>query len=104
MLLINNEEWDLQFVDPYSSVLLGPNGEYSLGVTIPEWRKIYINDQLYGIGLKRVLSHEIAHAEFATRGLIVPVYVEECLADIISDNIVDTYNLTNEICYYLKTC
>lgn len=103
-MLINNSEWEIRFVSPTSSILRNSNGKYTLGVTIPQWKKIYIANSIKGILLKRVLAHEIAHAEFASRGVFVPEYIEEVLADIISDNIVDTYNLTNEYCSLTGNC
>ncbi len=103
-MMINNSEWEIRFVSPTSSILRNPNGEYTLGVTIPQWKKIYISNAIKSVLLKRVLAHEIAHAEFASRGVFVPEYIEEVLADIISDNIVDTYNLTNNFCSSTGMC
>lgn len=108
MFKINGEEWDLRFVSPYSSILKNNNGKYTLGVTIPEWRRIYISNEIYGQLLHHVLCHEITHAEFAARGLILPVYVEEVLADIIADNSLEVMNMTNAIhsnlCRYYGKC
>lgn len=103
-MLINNEFWNIRFVYPNDEILYIGNGKYTLGVTVPEWKTIFISDDLRGELLRRVIAHEIAHAEFASRGLIVPVYVEEVLADIVSDNIVDTNNLTNDFCYCTGRC
>ena len=100
---INNELWRVCFVEPHSPVLMG-----TLGVTILEEKTIYLADDLYGELLHRVLCHELTHAEFAARGLILPVYVEECLADITADNIVDVRSVANSIhnnlCKYYNKC
>lgn len=103
-LRINGETWKLVFVAPNDPVLYIPNNKYTLGVTIPYFHRIYIANDLYGNKLKSVIAHEVAHAEFSSRGLIVPMYVEEVLADILSDNILDTYTQTNNICRYYGRC
>lgn len=103
-LHINGQLWQLYMVAPDDPILYIGYGEYTLGVTIPSWHRIYINNQLYGDILKLVIAHEVAHAEFASRGLIVPVYTEEVLADIISDNILDTYIQMNNVCRYYGKC
>lgn len=102
-LRINGELWKLYMISPDDPILRVDDG-YTLGVTIPAWHRIYVNKQLYGDMLKSVLAHEIAHAEFASRGLIVPVYTEEVLADIISDNILDTFIQMNNVCRYYGRC
>lgn len=103
-LRINGQPWILSMVAYNDPILYVGNNEYTLGVTIPAWRRIYINNTLCGDLLKSVVAHEIAHAEFASRGLIVPVYTEEVLADIISDNIVDTFIQMNNVCRYYGRC
>lgn len=103
-MIINNQYWQLRIVPYSSSILRNPNGSYTLGVTIPEWRMIFIADVKDKILFKRVLAHELSHAEFASRGLFVPIYIEEVLSDIISDNIVDVNNLANEYCKCTNRC
>lgn len=103
-LFINNQSWKLIFVCPDDPILCVNNNSYTLGVTIPAWHRIYIANNIIGKLLKRVISHEVSHAEFCSRGLIVPLYVEEVLADIISDNIVDTNNQTYNICEIIGKC
>ena len=104
MFKIKGEEWDLRFVSPYSSILKNYDGKYTLGVTIPEWKKIYIANNISNNLLYHVLCHELTHAEFAARGLFLPEYVEECLADIIADNSLEVRNLTNAIYNNLCRC
>ena len=96
-MLINNNYWDLVFVNSFNSMLYIGNGKYTYGVTIPEYHLIAIANDIHGEFLYRVLCHELSHAEFASRGLILPIYIEECLADIISDNIVDVGFMANNI-------
>lgn len=104
MIKINGDVWDIQFVSPHSSILRNPDGNYTLGVTIPKWKKIYISNILYGDKLKNVIAHEISHAEFCSRGLFVPIEIEEILADIIADNILDVNYITNDFCNFYGKC
>lgn len=104
MLKINGEIWKLCFVSPNDLVLYLDNGIYTYGVTIPGLRRIYIANNITGDFLKHVIAHEIAHAEFASRGLIIPIYTEEVLADIIADNILDSYIQMNNVCRYYGKC
>lgn len=107
-MLINNEHWDLCFVNPNDNILYVGDGQYTYGVTIPEYRTIFISNSISGELLHRVLCHELSHAEFVSRGLILPIYIEECLADIIADNIVDigyiARNVHNNLCRYYGKC
>lgn len=101
---INGHIWSLEFVSPTNPILYVGNGKYTYGVTIPEWQSIYIADDVGGKFLKNIIAHELSHAEFAARGVKVPSYIEEVLADIISDNITDVSYLTNGLCKYYKKC
>lgn len=96
-MTINEEHWDLVFVPPNDPILYIGNGNYTLGVTVPEWRMVLVSNAISGDLLHRVLCHEIAHAEFISRGLILPTYVEECLCDIIADNIVDIGEIAKSV-------
>lgn len=104
ILRINGELWKLFLVAPDDLVLYVGNGYYTKGVTIPELKRIYIANNINGNFLKHVIAHEVAHAEFASRGLVVPVYTEEVLSDIIADNILDTYIQMNNVCRYYGKC
>lgn len=108
MFLINNEEWDLQFVPPFSPILMTEDYNYTLGVTIPAERTIYIADNIYGDLLHHVLTHEIFHAELASRGVFVPLYIEEAICDLVADHELDTINIArnvhNNLCKFYGRC
>lgn len=56
-------------------------------------------NNLSGRLLRLVISHEVAHAEFSSRGVwYLPVYIEEIMADILCDCVVEDNNLTKYIC------
>lgn len=102
---INGVDWCLQFVEPNDPILYNPEtDEYTLGVTVLEHCTIYLADNLYGELLHHVLSHELSHAEFLSRGLNLPPYIEEVLSDIIADNILEIRDMAecihNNLCRY----
>lgn len=94
---INEEIWEMIFVAPDDPILKISDNQFTLGVTVPIFKRIYIANDLYGDLLNRVIAHELTHAEFTSRGLYLPIYIEECLADITADNIVDVGVLLNNI-------
>lgn len=108
MFSINNEEWDLRFVSPYSSILMNPDGSYTLGVTVPEHRTIYLSNELSGEMLDHVLSHELFHAEMVSRNIYIPIYIEEALCDLVADHYLETINIANNVhknlCRYYGKC
>ena len=62
MFLINNVYWKLAFVSSEFPLLQKPNGEFSIGACDNLTRTIYLNENLQGALLKKVLCHEITHA------------------------------------------
>lgn len=62
MFLINNVYWKLAFVAPNFPLLRRLNGEYTVGACDNLTRTIYLNENLQGDFLKKVLCHEIVHA------------------------------------------
>lgn len=101
---INGERWRIHFIPPFSSILRNNDGKYTYGVTIPEYKTIYIANDISGNFLRHVIAHEVAHSEFSARGLDVPVWIEEILADIVADNILDAQYQTNAICRLYGKC
>jgi len=108
MFSINGELWKICFVYPYSPILMNNDGSYTLGVTVPENRTIYLSNELYGKDLDKVLSHELFHAEMISRGVYIPIYIEEALADIVSDHYMEAIDITNNVhnnlCRYYNRC
>lgn len=105
---INEELWELCFVPADSDCLLNNYGEYTLGITVPEERRIYISDELEGARLHHVLCHELFHAEMVARNVFLPIYIEEVLCDIVADNAFETMdiaqNIHGNLCRYYGKC
>lgn len=92
-IYINGEPWKILLVSSNDPILYIEKNKYTLGVTVPEWHRIYICRHLREDVFYNVLYHELTHAEFASRGLFLPEYIEECLADITADNMSNIVNL-----------
>ncbi|MDO4189337.1 MAG: hypothetical protein Q4D29_10150 [Lachnospiraceae bacterium] len=105
---INNSEWIIRFVSPRNPILYIGNGEHTYGVTVPSHRAIYIADNIRGDLFHHVLVHELFHAEMAARGLNLPIYIEECLCDLVADHELETINIArnvhNNLCKYYGRC
>lgn len=55
-------EWSIYFVSPLHFQLRRPDGTFALGVCNYNLKSIYINRELNESLLKKVLTHEVAHA------------------------------------------
>lgn len=108
MFYINEEPWNLYFVPSDSDVLVSDRGEFTLGITVPSERTIYIADNINGDLLHHVLCHELFHAEMVARNVFLPIYIEEVLCDIVADNAFETMDIANNIhknlCRYYGRC
>jgi hypothetical protein len=62
MIVINDVTWKLSIVPENFPLLRRPNGDYAIGACDNLMRTIYINENLRGNLLKKVLCHEITHA------------------------------------------
>lgn len=73
------------------------NGEYSIGACDNLTRTIYINENLQGNLLKKVLCHEITHAAMFSYNVSLSLEQEELVADLISTYGEEIVYITNKI-------
>ena len=97
MFLINNVYWKLAFVAPDFPLLQRLNGQYSIGECDNLTRTIYINQNLQGNLLKKVLCHEITHAAMFSYNVSLSLEQEELIADLISTYGEEIVYITNKI-------
>lgn len=97
MFTINGESWNIEFVPSDSDILKRANGEYTLGVTIDDYKTVFLADTLYGKKLNKVLCHEICHCLIFSMNLHFDLYQEEQLADFIATYAKDIINISDEI-------
>lgn len=103
ILRINGETWKLCFVSPTDPILRVDDG-YTLGVTIPVWRRIYISNAIEGSLLRKVFIHELCHAFVYEYGIYLPIYYEEVFADALATYGEVIINKGNMLCAYCNKC
>ena len=97
MFLINNVYWKLAFVAPNFPLLRRLNGEYTVGACDNLTRTIYLNENLQGDFLKKVLCHEIVHAAMFSYNVDLSIEQQELVADLISTYGEEIIYITNKI-------
>lgn len=97
MFLINNIYWKLAFVPSDFPLLRRLNGEYSIGACDNLTRTIYLNENLQGGLLKKVLCHQITHAAMFSYNVDLSIEQEELVADLISTYGDEIIYITNKI-------
>lgn len=81
---VNGEEWQLSFVQPNDVMLMRSDKTITLGVTDDNYRTVFINDQLKGKLLDKVLCHELVHVFSFAHNLDIPIDTEEFIADFLA--------------------
>ena len=102
MFLINNVHWKLAFVPSNFPLLQRLNGQYSIGACDNLTRTIYINQNLQGALLNKVLCHQITHAAMFSYNVNLSIEQEELIADLISTYGQEIIYITNKIFTKLK--
>lgn len=97
MFLINNIYWKLSFVSPDFPLLRRKSGDFSIGACDNLTRTIYLNYNLRGNLLKKVLCHELTHAAMFSYGVNLSLQQEELVADLISTYGEQIIFITNKI-------
>ena len=95
MFIINNQEWKIEFTNPFNEVFRQEDGNYTIGMCDNNKKIIYLAEDLNGRLLKKVLCHEIVHAAMFSYNISLTYDQEELLADIIAtygDEIIDVTN------------
>ncbi len=97
MFLINNVYWKLSVVPKDFPLLMKPDGTYAIGSCDSLMRTIYINEDIQGDLLKKVLCHEITHAAMFSYGVDLSIDQEELIANLISTYGDEIIYITNKI-------
>ena len=97
MILINNIYWKVVFV-PFNYPLLKKiDGSYTIGACDNLTRTIYINENLTGKLLNKVLCHQITHAAMFSYNVELSIEQEQIIADIISTYGKEIIYITNKV-------
>lgn len=97
MFLINNIYWKILFVPAIFPLLQRPDGSFTIGSCDNLTRSIYLNENLQGQLLKKVLCHEITHAAMFSYNVNLSLEQQELIADLISTYGDEIIYITNKI-------
>lgn len=84
MFSINGNEWSVELVDFDDDILQRESGEFTVGCTDSDTKKIYISKSIKGSFLKKVLRHELVHAYIISNNIYIPIEDEEKICDLIA--------------------
>lgn len=85
------------FVNGNSELLKRSDGSTTVGVTDMATRTVYLNRNLRGLFLRKVLCHEIVHCFCFSYGVTLPIETEEIVADFVATYGTDVVNLTDNV-------
>lgn len=99
---VNNQEWNLQFVNPNSKELMRSDGSITLGMTDNNVKYVFINNRLSDYMTNKVLAHELCHVFAFSFDYSMPIEVEETVADFFSLFGRDMIKLLDDLTSILK--
>ena len=81
---VNNQEWELLFVNPNSKELMRSNGTITIGTTDNIKKKVFINNRLNDYLFDKCLAHELCHVYAFSFDYFMDIQTEEIVADFFS--------------------
>ena len=99
---VNNQEWELRFVNPNSKNLMRSDGSITLGMTDNNTKTVYINNRLNNYMTDKVLCHELTHVYAFSFDYFIDIQTEEIVADFLSLFGRDIIYLLDDIIKILK--
>lgn len=84
-------------VPPHFSKLRRSDGSYTIASCDDDDKTIYINRDLSGFMLRKVLCHEITHAAMFSYNVYLSLDQEELLADLIATYGNEIISIANDI-------
>ena len=83
-------------------MLVRSDGSLSVGACDDASKTIYLNGNLRGDFLKKVLCHELTHAAMFSYGVDLTLEQEEIVADLIATYGEEIIQMTNQLFHKLK--
>lgn len=99
---INNIEWQIVFVNPFSDDLRRSDRTLTLGVTDMPKRSVFLSNALTGALLRKVLAHELCHTLCFSYNIHIPIEQEEFLADWVATYGTEVIYLLDELMQTMK--
>jgi hypothetical protein len=81
---VNNQEWELVFVNPSNNNLKRSDGSITIGMTDNNTKTVYINNKLKGYMADKVICHELTHVFAFEFDYYMDIETEEIVADFMS--------------------
>ena len=102
MFTINGEHWQIVMCSAHHPMLTRSDGSLSVGACDDASKTIYLNGNLRGDFLKKVLCHELTHAAMFSYNVELSLEQEELLAELIATYGEEIIEMTNVLFYKLK--
>lgn len=102
MFRMNGELWRVCYVPSNSLFLMKPDGTFAVGACDDYTKTIYLNMNLTGPYLEKVLCHEITHAAMFSYNITLDYHQEELLAELMATFGEEIIDITDIIFDYLK--
>lgn len=102
MFTINGEHWQVKLCSAHHPMLVRSDGSLSVGACDDASKTIYLNGNLRGDFLKKVLCHELTHAAMFSYNIYLTLEQEELLAELICTYGEEIITVTNTLFYKLK--
>lgn len=102
MFTINGEQWFVKLCSAHHPMLIRSDGSLSVGACDDASKTIYLNGNLRGDFLKKVLCHELTHAAMFSYNVELTIEQEEVLAELIATYGEEIIDITNILFYKIK--
>ena len=102
MITINGEHWRIVMCSIYHPMLIRSDGSVAIGACDDASKTIYLNGNLRGNLLKKVLCHEITHAAMFSYNVELTVEQEELFVNLITTYGEEIIDVTNQLFQRLK--
>lgn len=96
---LNNDTWEVKFVNAYDGALYETNGALLKGKCDYENRTIYISENLANTQLEKTLIHELSHAIIIQMLLGKNKFDDENVCDFMAEY----YGLINNLVHIILT-
>lgn len=94
---VNGQIWRILLVSANNAELRRSDGTLSLAVTDNNDKTVYVNRNVHGAMLDKVLCHELCHVFSFSHGLHIPIETEEIIADFLATYGRDVFSVADDI-------
>lgn len=99
---LNDNLWQVMYVNPGNEQLKNSDGAYTLGVCDNNQKTIFINNSLPPEKEEHVLCHEITHSVCFEYDIVLPIEAEERLCNFLADHGREIISILDELLWVIK--